>query len=385
MSLVSDEDVELKKRGYTLGSTLGEGSYAKVKSGYSERSQRRVAIKIIDRKRTPKDFREKFLPRELKLHTNLDHPNVIKLFEIFEFHNRVYLIMEHAGHGDLLEYIKLRGALPDERAKTMFKQIVNAVEYLHQNSIVHRDLKCENLLLDTMSNIKVSDFGFCRSIEPGDLCKTYCGSAAYAAPEILQGIPYFGPMHDIWSIGVILYIMVCAAMPYDDSNIKKMVREQLERKVSFSKSKKVSPECKDLIYRILEVNSKRRLTIPQMMYHPWLKEPAKEAYNLPLRKEHATPRGNAGSFRCIKGRVRYRGKAKDPRKCQVLKYQFKIVFTLFAIFKELTECLDLLIKLFSCYRMSAFIEVYNKRRSRIKMGQGMGVGGSGPMEFARKC
>ncbi|XP_021339580.1 testis-specific serine/threonine-protein kinase 2-like, partial [Mizuhopecten yessoensis] len=120
----------------------------------------------------------------------------------------VYIMMEYAGHGDLLEYIKLRGAVPEDRAQTMFKQIVYAVAYLHGQKIVHRDMKCENLLLDCMNNIKISDFGFARYFEPSDVSKTFCGSAAYAAPEVLQGIPYHLPSHDIWSMGVILYIMV---------------------------------------------------------------------------------------------------------------------------------------------------------------------------------
>ncbi|XP_061165702.1 testis-specific serine/threonine-protein kinase 1-like [Saccostrea echinata] len=268
----TDEEEELKKRGYSLGTLLGEGSYAKVKSAHSEKNQKRVAVKIINRKKAPRDFREKFLPRELAIHITLEHPHIVQCFELLEFHNKVYIIMEYAGHGDLLEFIKLRGAIEEDKAKLMFRQVCSAVDYLHQNNIVHRDMKCENLLLDGLNNIKVSDFGFCRKIEPGDICKTFCGSAAYAAPEILQGIPYHAPFHDLWSMGVILYIMVCASMPFDDSNIKKMVREQLERKVGFSKSKKLTAECKDLIHRILEVNVKRRATIATVMDHPWMQE-----------------------------------------------------------------------------------------------------------------
>nr|KAG5712350.1 hypothetical protein BaRGS_023929 [Batillaria attramentaria] len=178
--------------------------------------------------------------------------------------------MEHAGHGDLLEYIKLRGAVPEDRTRHMFRQLVQAIAYLHSNNIAHRDLKCENLLLDYQNNIKVSDFGFSRYFEESTLSKTFCGSAAYAAPEILQGIPYYVPLHDIWAAGVILYIMVCASMPYDDSNIKKMIKDQLERKVGFSRSRVVSPEAKDLIRKILEVNTHKRFTIPQILGHPWM-------------------------------------------------------------------------------------------------------------------
>ncbi|XP_048735598.2 testis-specific serine/threonine-protein kinase 1-like [Ostrea edulis] len=267
---LTDEEVELKKRGYSLGTLVGEGSYAKVKCAYSDKNKKRVAIKVINRKRAPKDFRDKFLPRELEIHTTLEHPNIVKCIELMEFHNKVYIVMEYAGHGDLLDYIRLGGAIAEPKAKVMFRQICSAMKYLHQNCIVHRDMKCENLLLDTFNNVKISDFGFSRKINSGDICKTFCGSAAYAAPEILQGIPYHGPVHDIWSIGVVLYIMVCATMPFDDSNIKKMIKEQLDGKVRFSKSKKLTAECKDLIHQILEVNVKRRATIATVLDHPWM-------------------------------------------------------------------------------------------------------------------
>jgi len=227
-------------------------------------------MKIINKRNSPKDFKEKFLPRELKCMKAINHTFCIKLYEIIEFEQKVYIVMEHAGHGDLLEYIKLRGAIPEDRARVMFKQICEAISYLHSISMAHRDLKCENLLLDYHNNIKVTDFGFSRFYEEPALSKTFCGSAAYAAPEILQGIPYYMPQHDIWAMGVILYIMVCASMPYDDSNVKKMIRDQLERKVTFSKSKPVSKEAKDLICHILEVNVKKRYTIPQITAHPWM-------------------------------------------------------------------------------------------------------------------
>jgi serine kinase len=276
VSTVNEEE-ELRKRGYLLGVTLGEGSYAKVKSAYSERHGKKIAIKIINKKKAPKDFQQKFLPRELDILKILHHPNVIELYEILQFNNKVYIMMEMAGHGDLLEYIKLRGAIPEEKSKRTFFQIVTAVGYLHGQNIIHRDLKCENILLDTQNNVKLSDFGFARLLGAGEISKTFCGSAAYAAPEILQGIPYTGFAYDVWSMGVILYIMVCGSMPYDDSNIKKMIKYQTERKVGFSKSKKVSETCKNLIHSMLEANVKLRATIPDTLNHPWLQNAAAQS------------------------------------------------------------------------------------------------------------
>ncbi|KAK2191769.1 hypothetical protein NP493_46g07043 [Ridgeia piscesae] len=271
-----NDDEELRHRGYVVGPTLGEGSYAKVKSAFAAKLNKKVALKIINRRKAPKDFQQKFLPRELEIMQLIHHPNIIELYEVMQFNGKieVYIAMEIAGHGDLLEYIKLRGAIAEEKAKVLFYQLVSAIEYLHSISIIHRDLKCENILLDSENNVKVSDFGFARIMTEEDLSSTFCGSAAYAAPEILQGIPYKGAPYDVWSIGVILYIMVCGSMPYDDSNIKKMIRYQTERKVAFSRSKHVSQECKDLIHRMLEADIKKRIPITEIKHQTWIAETA---------------------------------------------------------------------------------------------------------------
>ncbi|XP_059511964.1 testis-specific serine/threonine-protein kinase 1-like [Myotis daubentonii] len=271
-----DDAAVLKRRGYILGINLGEGSYAKVKSAYSERLKFNVAVKIIDRKRAPTDFLEKFLPREIEILIMLNHRSIVKTYEIFETsEGKVYIIMELGVQGDLLDFIKSRGALREDDARKKFHQLSLAIKYCHDLDIVHRDLKCENLLLDKDFNIKLSDFGFskrCLRDESGllILSKTFCGSAAYAAPEVLQGIPYQPKVYDIWSLGVILYIMVCGSMPYDDSNIKKMLRIQKEHRVNFPRSKHLTNECKDLIYRMLQPDVNRRLHIEEILSHTWV-------------------------------------------------------------------------------------------------------------------
>ncbi|KFO27719.1 testis-specific serine/threonine-protein kinase 1 [Fukomys damarensis] len=271
-----DEDVVLRRRGYIMGVSLGEGSYAKVKSAYSERLKINVAIKIIDRKKVPNDFLEKFLPQELRILTILNHGSVIKTYEIFEtIQGKIYIVMELGAQGDLLEFIKTRGALQEDDARKKFHQLSSAIKYCHDLDIVHRDLKCENLLLDKDFNIKLSDFGFSKCCSRDNngrvtLSKTFCGSAAYAAPEVLQGIPYQPKVYDIWSLGVILYIMVCGSMPYDDSNIKRMLRFQKEHRVNFPHCKHLTRECKDLIYRILQPDVDQRLHIDQILRHCWL-------------------------------------------------------------------------------------------------------------------
>ncbi|XP_074656263.1 testis-specific serine/threonine-protein kinase 1-like [Tubulanus polymorphus] len=269
LSKMSDES-ELKKRGYNLGHTLGEGSYAKVKLALCDRTSKNVAIKVINRKKAPKDFQEKFLPRELDVLKKLSHPHIVQMYEVMQFNSKVFIVMEMAGHGDLLEYIKLRGAIPEDKSRVWFAQVIEGIDFCHKNSIVHRDLKCENLLLDSENRIKISDFGFARYIEPCEHSSTFCGSAAYAAPEILQGIPYEATAYDIWSMGIILYIMVCGSMPYDDSNIKKMIRMQTERKVGFAKSKKISHNCKKLIHAMLEASVNKRAKVADLRKSDWI-------------------------------------------------------------------------------------------------------------------
>ncbi|XP_066210219.1 testis-specific serine/threonine-protein kinase 1-like [Saccopteryx leptura] len=289
-----DDAAILKRRGYIIGINLGEGSYAKVKSAYSERLKFNVAVKIIDRKKAPKDFLEKFLPREIEILIMLNHRSIIKTYEIFETsEGKVYIVMELGVQGDLLEFIKTRGALHEEDARKKFHQLSSAIKYCHDLDIVHRDLKCENLLLDKDFNIKLSDFGFSKHCLRDDggrliLSKTFCGSAAYAAPEVLQGIPYQPKVYDIWSLGVILYIMVCGSMPYDDSNIKKMLRTQKEHRISFPRSRHLTDECKDLICRMLQPDINRRLRIDEILSHCWVQPKAPTPSSAAASKEEGS-------------------------------------------------------------------------------------------------
>ncbi|XP_014669643.1 PREDICTED: testis-specific serine/threonine-protein kinase 1-like [Priapulus caudatus] len=285
------EDAELRKRGYALCSELGSGSYAKVKSAFSEKLTKKVALKIIDRKKAPRDFQQKFLPRELEVMKQMAHRNVVELYEIMASAEKVYIVMELAAHGDLLEYIKLRGALPEKDCRYFFRQLVDGIEYLHSLNIAHRDLKCENVLLDVNNTLKISDFGFAKVCAAKDLSDTFCGSAAYAAPEVLRGIPYNPATYDIWSIGIILYIMCCGSMPFDDSNMRRMIKEQLSKKLSYSRSKRICHDVKDLIGAILEPDVRIRLKVDGIKNSVWLRD--KSSYTPP-----ATPESKNGGSEC---------------------------------------------------------------------------------------
>lgn len=270
----------LKKRGYTVGSKLGSGSYATVKSATWKKpgttSQKQVALKIINCQNVPRDFKEKFLPRELDVVRILNHENVIKTMEVFSNGKKTYLSLEYAAHGDLLNYIRMRGALDEAMSATIFRQITSGLEYLHNSQIVHRDLKCENILLDATNSIKIADFGFARRMTPTDLSKTYCGSMAYAAPEILEGIPYTGREADVWSSGVILFIMLAALMPFRDESIGKLTLDQ-HRPLRYPDHIRVSPSGRHLVERLLNVEPHKRPTCHHILTSGWIKTNANKS------------------------------------------------------------------------------------------------------------
>ncbi|KAK3726932.1 hypothetical protein QZH41_004226 [Actinostola sp. cb2023] len=182
----------LERYGYGIGEFLGKGSYAVVRKANSKRYKKDVAIKIICKKKAPEDFLTKFLPREIKVLKKIRHNHVLTLLEVIETNTRMYIITDLAANGDLLEYIRTNGAMPEQRARDMYQQLVGGVAYIHNSEIVHRDLKCENILLDKDLKLIISDFGFAKdnivtSTGKKKLSHTYCGSYAYAPPEILKG------------------------------------------------------------------------------------------------------------------------------------------------------------------------------------------------------
>ena len=179
----------LRQNGYELldDPPLGEGSYAKVRRAYSRKLKLYVAVKIVDRKKAPDDFLKRFLPRELSIIQKFEHPHIIRVYEVFDIGDKVYVVMDLAPGGDLLNYIKTRKCVKEHFSKKIFQQLLQAVKHCHRNGVLHRDLKCENILLDEGNNVKITDFGFAKQYNKSDLCKTFCGSAAYAAYEILKG------------------------------------------------------------------------------------------------------------------------------------------------------------------------------------------------------
>ncbi|XP_006879115.1 PREDICTED: MAP/microtubule affinity-regulating kinase 3 isoform X1 [Elephantulus edwardii] len=198
----------------------------------------------------------------------LNHPNIVKLFEVIETEKTLYLIMEYASGGEVFDYLVAHGRMKEKEARAKFRQIVSAVQYCHQKHIVHRDLKAENLLLDADMNIKIADFGFSNEFTVGSKLDTFCGSPPYAAPELFQGKKYDGPEVDVWSLGVILYTLVSGSLPFDGQNLKEL-RERVLRgkyRIPFY----MSTDCENLLKRFLVLNPVRRGTLEQIMKDRWI-------------------------------------------------------------------------------------------------------------------
>ncbi|XP_023203820.1 MAP/microtubule affinity-regulating kinase 3-like isoform X2 [Xiphophorus maculatus] len=252
---------------YRLLKTIGKGNFAKVKLARHIPTGREVAIKIIDKTQLNPTSLQKLL-REVRIMKNLNHPNIVKLFEVIETEKTLYLVMEYASGGEVFDYLVAHGRMKEKEARAKFRQIVSAVQYCHQKHIVHRDLKAENLLLDADMNIKIADFGFSNEFTLGGKLDTFCGSPPYAAPELFQGKKYDGPEVDVWSLGVILYTLVSGSLPFDGQNLKEL-RERVLRgkyRIPFY----MSTDCENLLKRFLVLNPGKRGTLEQIMKDRWI-------------------------------------------------------------------------------------------------------------------
>nr|XP_029476580.1 serine/threonine-protein kinase MARK2-like isoform X10 [Oncorhynchus nerka]XP_046174076.1 serine/threonine-protein kinase MARK2-like isoform X8 [Oncorhynchus gorbuscha] len=252
---------------YRLLKTIGKGNFAKVKLARHVLTGKEVAVKIIDKTQLNSSSLQKLF-REVRIMKLLNHPNIVKLFEVIETEKTLYLIMEYASGGEVFDYLVAHGRMKEKEARAKFRQIVSAVQYCHQKCIVHRDLKAENLLLDADMNIKIADFGFSNEFTMGNKLDTFCGSPPYAAPELFQGKKYDGPEVDVWSLGVILYTLVSGSLPFDGQNLKEL-RERVLRgkyRIPFY----MSTDCENLLKKFLILNPTKRGSLEQIMKDRWM-------------------------------------------------------------------------------------------------------------------
>uniref|UniRef100_A0A671XBE8 non-specific serine/threonine protein kinase n=1 Tax=Sparus aurata TaxID=8175 RepID=A0A671XBE8_SPAAU len=264
----SEEPQQPHVGNYRLLKTIGKGNFAKVKLARHILTGREVRRTQTGTIITLAVFLPSQLFREVRIMKILNHPNIVKLFEVIETERTLYLVMEYASGGEVFDYLVAHGRMKEKEARAKFRQIVSAVQYCHQKHIVHRDLKAENLLLDADMNIKIADFGFSNEFTMGNKLDTFCGSPPYAAPELFQGKKYDGPEVDVWSLGVILYTLVSGSLPFDGQNLKEL-RERVLRgkyRIPFY----MSTDCENLLKRFLVLNPSKRGTLEQIMRDRWI-------------------------------------------------------------------------------------------------------------------
>uniref|UniRef100_A0ACB8FHW9 Serine/threonine-protein kinase sik2 n=1 Tax=Sphaerodactylus townsendi TaxID=933632 RepID=A0ACB8FHW9_9SAUR len=265
---------------YDIERTLGKGNFAVVKLARHRVTKTQVAVKIIDKKRLDPSNLEKIY-REVQIMKLLNHPHIIKLYQVMETKDMLYIVTEFAKNGEMFDHLTSHGHLSESEARKKFWQILSAVDYCHSHHIVHRDLKTENLLLDANMNIKLADFGFGNFYKSGEPLSTWCGSPPYAAPEVFEGKEYEGPHLDIWSLGVVLYVLVCGSLPFDGPNLPTLRQRVLEGrfripyfmsqvKCVFCACSSNKLDCETLIRRMLVVDPTKRITIAQIKQHKWM-------------------------------------------------------------------------------------------------------------------
>ncbi|KAH1064388.1 hypothetical protein J1N35_029375 [Gossypium stocksii] len=257
---------------YEFGRLLGQGNFAKVYYARNIKTSQSVAVKVIDKEKVLKVGMMNQTKREISVMRLVKHPNILELYEVMASKNKIYFVMEYAKGGELFKKVS-KGKLREDMARKYFQQLISAVDFCHSRGVYHRDLKPENLLLDENGILKVSDFGLsalAESKHQDGLLHTSCGTPAYVAPEVISRKGYGGAKADIWSCGVILYVMLAGYLPFHDSNLIAIYRKISKAEYKFPNW--FSPEVTKLLSRILNPNPKARISIAKIMTNPWFRK-----------------------------------------------------------------------------------------------------------------
>ncbi|XP_022727354.1 CBL-interacting serine/threonine-protein kinase 8-like isoform X1 [Durio zibethinus] len=256
---------------YEIGRTIGEGTFAKVKFAQNTETGESVAMKVLDRSTIIKHKMVDQIKREISIMKLVRHPYVVRLHEVIASRTKIYIILEFITGGELFDKIVHNGRLSEAEARRFFQQLIDGVEYCHSKGVYHRDLKPENLLLDSEGNLKISDFGLSALPEQGgSLLRTTCGTPNYVAPEVLSHKGYDGAVADVWSCGVILYVLMAGYLPFDELDLTTLY-SKIER-AEFSCPSWFPVGAKSLIHRILDPNPQTRITIEQIRSNEWFKK-----------------------------------------------------------------------------------------------------------------
>jgi len=256
---------------YELGRLLGQGTFAKVYYAKTLKTGESVAIKVMDKEKILKVGMIEQIKREISVMRLVRHPNIVRLYEVMASKSKIYFVMEYVKGGELFNKVA-KGRLKEEEARKYFQQLISAVDFCHSRGVYHRDLKPENLLLDENGDMKVSDFGLSalpEQFRQDGLLHTACGTPAYVSPEVITKKGYDGAKADIWSCGVILFVLMAGYLPFLDANL--MVMYKKIYKGDFKCPPWFSSEVRRLVVRLLDPNPRTRITVPQLMEVPWFR------------------------------------------------------------------------------------------------------------------
>lgn len=270
------ENPQLLLGRFELGKLLGHGTFAKVHHARNIKTGEGVAIKIINKDKILKGGLVSHIKREISILRRVRHPNIVQLFEVMATKTKIYFVMEFVRGGELFNKVA-KGRLKEEVARKYFQQLISAVEFCHARGVFHRDIKPENLLLDDDGNLKVSDFGLSAvsdQIRQDGLFHTFCGTPAYVAPEVLARKGYDGAKVDIWSCGVVLFVLMAGYLPFHDRNVMAMYKKIY--KGEFRCPRWFSSELTRLLSRLLDTNPQTRISIPEIMENRWFKKGFKQ-------------------------------------------------------------------------------------------------------------
>ena len=262
---------------YEVKQKIGKGKFGLVKAGINKETKKPVAIKIMAKKNMDKSDME-LAKVEIDILKISQHPNIIKLYDVFENEHYIYIIMENCSGGDLLSYFEYHEyELPETKVCEIIHKLSMAVYYLHSYGIVHRDLKPENILMTDLSasaDIRLLDFGLSKIVGNDEKCTEPYGTLSFVAPEVLQGKPYDKSV-DLWSIGIITFLLLCGYLPFDDKHSEREIaRQTIQDPVPYESKiwSKLSPEAKTFVDGLLQKKPEKRYTIKEVLEHPWIKK-----------------------------------------------------------------------------------------------------------------
>ncbi|XP_022799841.1 serine/threonine-protein kinase par-1-like isoform X2 [Stylophora pistillata] len=262
------------------GNRLGKGNFAYVELATNRITNSKVAMKVIDTRKIKDDYVKRNILREARLLKKVNHPNIVRLYETLKQHSIYCIVTEYVSGGELLTHLRSQpeSKLSESQARPIMRQLISALHHMHENGIVHRDLKMENILLDeSKKNIKIVDFGLSNICQGDTLLKTQCGSPEYAAPELFKHGCRYGKEVDLWSLGVVMYGIVIGRLPfrspYFGSRGRSELLDQTSRGLSCTHIKYLvllTPHCRDLLRKLLEPNPRIRSPLSDVMVHPWV-------------------------------------------------------------------------------------------------------------------